>query len=167
MPIRSPRNVYKIAEITVNLDDALGSVDTAPGQTVGGTKRTIYVKMKESIGDYFGLTPLPWNSADYIGVFKAGGSNQGATFRRNIGGYKDASYKLIAVNTFSIGELRRNNNTSPYIRVNKLFKTMSIGLPKGHSVTEVINWLSKMNNFNQIGAIVTPQGRRVAIHADT
>jgi len=164
-PIRSPRQIYKLSTIQVNLDDNATATDTAPTQTVAGTKRPIYIKMKESVGDWLGLKPLAYNSADFTGTFGGSGLNQGANFRRRIGGFRDASYTLIAKSEFTVKELVKQANGS-YSQVDKKVKTISIGFPKGHSVVEVINFLAATGKLSEVIAIRTPAGSRVSISTE-
>lgn len=153
MPIRSPRRLYQIPSITVNLDDDPNATDTP-----GGTVRPIVVKMKESVGDYFGLTPLNWDDVILSGVFGGSGLNQGANYRKTLGGFKDASYTLISETFFSITEKYYEGTVIQ--TPTTLFKTITIGFPKGHSVYEVINWLGGLQNFSNVMAIRTPNGQR-------
>ncbi len=159
MPIKSPRRTYKITQIKQNLDDTPGAIDTAPTETVGGTQRDIYVKMKQGIGNFLGLSPIAYDDPIFTGTFGGNGTNKGATFRRNIGGFRVASYTLIAANKFTIGETVPNNAGGVSI-VNKDFKTITIGFPKGHSVTEVIAWLASTGKLSDIRAVRSPSGRQ-------
>ena len=52
MPIRSPRRLYLVNEITVDLDDDPAVIDKSPSDTTPQTNRPIIVKMKEAIGDF-------------------------------------------------------------------------------------------------------------------
>jgi hypothetical protein len=165
MPVRSPRQIYKITSIQYNVDEAPGT-DAAPAQTEAGQKRPIYVLMKESIGDYLGLTPLAWNAAELTGTFAGSGLNQGAKYRKRVGGYRDGSYTLVAKTTFTIKEIVKGDNGS-YTTRDKNFKSISIGFPKGHSVHEVLDFLATTTKFAQVRAVITPQGRRVSIGAVT
>lgn len=161
MPIKSPRRIYRITQIKTNLDDVVG-IDPAPSKTVDGTTRDIYVKMKEGIGNYLGLTPLAYTDPIFTGVFQGDGLNKGATFRRNIGGFRQGSYTLIAKNTFTIGETIPNNAGGVSI-VSKNFRTITIGFPKGHSVNEIIKWLATTTKLPEIRAIRSPSGHQTDI----
>jgi hypothetical protein len=166
MPIKSPRRIYKITQITRNIDDDPDNVDTAPTQTVQGAKQQIFVKMKEGIGAYLGLVPIAYNDPIFTGVFVGNGLNKGATFRRNIGGFRSGSYTLIAKNTFRIGE-SIPNNTGGITIVNKNFRTITIGFPKGHSVNEVIAWLASTGKLDEIRAVRSPSGRQTDLFTPT
>lgn len=159
MPVRSPRKLYLISQITVNLDDDSDATDPP-----GGTVRPVIAKIKEGIGDFLGLTALAWNDPIFTGTFGGSGLNQGAAFRRNLGGFRVASYTLISSSFFTIGERYYNEETGLLVVANKQFKSVSIGFPKGHSVNEIISWLAQTANFNQIAAIRTPAGRRIDIN---
>jgi hypothetical protein len=165
MPIRSPRRFYKVnvSLIKRDNDDAPDVVDKLPGDTTPQTTRAIVVKMKEGIGDYFGLTPAAWDDPIFNGVFKGNGLNKGANFRRNIGGYKDAAYTLIANELFSIKEKYYDKDLlgKPVLETpTTKFKTITIGFPVGHSVNEVIKWLATLDNFDTVLALRTPAGKR-------
>jgi hypothetical protein len=160
MPIRSPRLIYEIDVITRNLDDDPAAIDTAPTQTVDGTVSNIYIKMKKAIGDYFGLEPLASNDPVFNGVFGGDGLNKGSSYRRNIGGFKAASYTLKAKTTFVLEEEYYDSIQGTVIQTNKAFRSMSIGFPTGHSVYEVFFWLNSLTNNDKIAAVVTPEGNR-------
>ena len=161
-PIRSPRRLYEIEEITVNFDDVPDAIDPP-----GGTVRNIFVKMKEAIGEYLGLEPIGYNDPRLIGTFGGNGLNTGSLYRRNIGGFRVASYTLIAESKFSLTEKFFNKSNDVYTEEVNQFKTMSIGFPKGHTVHEVVTWLGGLNNFSQIRALRTPAGRTVDLYDPT
>jgi|GEM_PF-5749031 len=135
MPIRSPRRLYEIETITENLDDNPDAIDTAPGQ-----------------------------NPRMVGVFKGNGLNTGSQYRRNLGGFKVASYTLIAKTFFVINEQYYDNVNGILVEATKKFRTMSIGLPKGHSVHEFITFLGGADNFENILALRTPAGRRIDLY---
>ena len=164
MPIRSPRVLVEIETITSNLDDNPDAIDTAPDQTADGLKRNLFVKMKKGIANYLGFDPVAWNDPRMLGVFGGNGLNQGSEYRKNIGGFRVASYTLISKATFQIEEEYFDDNTGVYTIATNPFRTMSIGLPKGHSVHEFITTLAGANNFDNIAAIRTPAGRKIDIY---
>jgi hypothetical protein len=159
MPVRGRRRLYLIDAITANLDDNPGATDTP-----GGTTRPIIIRMKKAVGDYFGLEPLLFNDPLFTGTFGGEGLNQGATFRRRLGGFKDAVYKLIAETSFDLTEQIFEADGSSTTE-NRSYRTLSIGFPKGHSVTEVIDWLASLNNFDQINSIVSPAGYKTDLYS--
>lgn len=161
MPIRSPRAVYLIKGMNTNVDDDPNVIDNLPGGIEPKTVRPVYCKMKRSIGNYFGLTPLASDDILFQGTFGGNGLNKGYKFQKNIGGFKEASYKLIPLSTFTINELVLDKNTGTYIVTPKNFRSMSIGFPKGHSVTEFLTWLASLTGSAQVRAIVTPKGRKI------
>ncbi len=164
MPIRSPRRVYKIEQIRFNLDDNPEAIDQAPDETILGQSRFIYAKIKEGIGKWLGLTPLDYDDEAYRGVFQGHGLNAGSLYRRRIGGFRVASYKLIANSAFNIEEkYYKDGEKTPTIAF-KQFRTMSIGFPKGHSVWEVVNFLGSTGKIGDIRAIVPPAGHAVDLH---
>ena len=157
-PIRSPRRIYKIEQIKVNKDDNPDGVDQAPGETVNGTSVFIYAKIKEGVGKFLGLEPLPYDAPEFRGVFKGDGLNKGSIYRRRIGGFKVASYKLLPYGLFNIEEsFYGKSDGLPKTETNQ-FKSISIGLPTGHSVWEVIYWLGQIGKIPEIRAVVTPSG---------
>ena len=162
MPVRGSRRLYLVDQIQVNLDDNPDGTDEAPAQTEGGSKRPIIAKIKEPIGNYFGLTPLDFDDAIFDGVFngKEGSGNRGSKFRRRLGGFKVASYKFIAKTEFEITELVVNPDGA-YGEVTAFFKSVSIGLPKGHSVNEVIEWAKTFSNLENVRTLVTPKGHGI------
>lgn len=160
MPIRSPRRLYLINEITVDVDDDPNVIDKSPGDTTTQTTKPIIAKIKESIGNYLGIEPLAYNDPIFTGVFGGEGLNKNATYRRVLGGFRDASYTLVAETNFEIVE-QFYNNQGEYTTETNNFKTMSIGFPKGHSVTEVIAWLETTDRLSDIRSIITPAGHKV------
>ena len=164
MPIRSPRVLVEIETITKNLDDNPDAIDGAPDLTVNGTVQNIFVRMKKGIAEYLGFEPIAWNDPRLVGTFGGHGLNLGSQYQRRLGGFRVASYKLIAKSQFLILEEYYNKLTKEYEFETGAFRTMSIGLPTGHSVHEFITTIAGSNNFDQIAAIVTPAGRRIDIY---
>ena len=167
MPVRGPRFVYRITLIRVPNDDQLATID--PAITTGAnvqTSRDAYVKMKRSIGDWLSLLPISYNDAIWTGTFAAGqtgATNTGTIFRRRVGGFKEASYKLTARTRFVIPELVRQQDGN-YIQVNSPFRSISIGFPKGHSVTEIINWLATTPRIGEISTVTSPSGASTPVY---
>jgi hypothetical protein len=159
MPVRGRRRLYLINTITVNVDDNPNATDGP-----GGTIRPIVVKMKKAVGDYFGLEPLLFNDPIFSGTFGGEGLNQGAEYRRRLGGFKDAAYKLIAETSFDLTEQIFAPDGSS-TNENRSYRTLSIGFPKGHSVTEVIDWLASLTNFDQINSVVSPAGYKTDLYS--
>ncbi|MEL6494096.1 MAG: hypothetical protein AAFQ41_03105 [Cyanobacteria bacterium J06623_7] len=164
MPIRSPRILVEIETITRNLDDDPTVIDEAPGQTENGLKTNLFVKMKKGIAEYLGFEPMAWNDPRLLGVFGGHGTNLGAQYTRRLGGFRVASYTLISKSVFNIREEFYDADTGLFVDQTSPFRTMSIGLPTGHSVHEFITTLSGANNFEQIAAIRTPAGRKIDIY---
>lgn len=163
MPIRSPRGVYLIKGMNVNKDDDPDVIDNLPGGAEPKTVRPVYCKMKLAIGNYFGLTPLASDDIAFQGTFGGKGLNTGSKFYKNIGGYREAAYMLIPTKTFAITQIVLNKATGEYVNVIKNFRSMSIGFPKGHSVTEFIAWLTPLTGSANVRAIVTPKGRKIEL----
>lgn len=145
MPVRGPRKLYKIDDITVG-EDASG---------IGG--EAVYCKMKEPIGDFFNLQPLPWDASELLGTFEGTGANAGYTYVRRIGGFRHSSFKIVAKTSFLISEQIRQEDGS-YNIAQRQFKTLSIGWPKGVSVHEFVYWIGGTNRAGEISQIVSPRG---------
>lgn len=157
MPIRSPRRLYLISKMTRDVDDDPNVIDKLPGGSTTETTRPVIAKIKESIGDWLGFSPLAYDDPLFTATFGGSGLNQGAVYRKRFGGFKDASYILVAKTNFLIKE-KFYDDSGVYQEETNSFKTMSIGFPKGHSVTEVINWLELSEKLNNIRRVITPAG---------
>lgn len=158
MPIRSPRKVYLLE----------GFTKPTEGNPEGSS--AVYVKMKKSIGDFLGMTPLPYNDPAWTGVFAGETGNGGATYRKRLGGYRAASYKFKAVSLFSITEYyleKQTDGSYEYKTAAADFQSFSIGFPKGHSVSEVVTWIGNTDVVDQIEQIITPAGASIDISADS
>lgn len=161
MPISSSRKIYELTEFMVNLNDNPDAIDAAPSETEGGTMRPIFVKIKEAIGNYLGLTPIPVNDARFTGTFGGEGTNKGSKYRRNLGGFREAAYTLVAKTVFRVTERKPNQAGAGFVESIGEFSTMTIGFPKGHTVHEFVNFILSVPNADQISAIITPAGRRI------
>lgn len=167
MPIRSPRRIYQIQDITKNVNDDPNAIDAPLDEDPNGSEVFIFAKIKQGIGDFLGLTPLQWDDAIFRGNFKEEGDalNRGASYHRNIGGFRVGSYKLIAETKFRIKEQYYSPVDNVFTETIGEFKTMSIGLPKGHKVWQVKRWLGGLENFDQIRAMVTPKGHLIDLYS--
>lgn len=164
-PIRSPRRIYLIPTMARNVDDADDIIDNLPGGAEPKTTTQVYAKMKESIGNYLGLTYLPYSAPDFEGEFKPGGLNAGYKFRRRIGGYRFASYTLLPVTTFELVEIVYNKATKTWTTIPNNFASMTIGFPVGHTVTTFIGFLGTTSRIPNIARVITPSGVGVDISA--
>lgn len=175
MPIRSPRKTYEIKTITRNLDDHPDRIDSPTDELPGNTDESIFVKIKLGIGDYLGLDPIAWNDPRLLGTFKTddvdainpaqkGATNAGVTYHRNIGGFKQAAYTLIPVETFEIEEDFYDRASDKRVTAKKKFQSMTLGFPKGHKVWAFKYWLAAQENFETIRAFVTPAGKRINLN---
>lgn len=151
-PVRSPRLLYKIAGVTIDRDGA-GT----------GVAEPVIVKMKESHGRLLGLSPIDSNDPIFYGTF-ATGPNAGKTYLRNLGGFREASYRLVARNGFSVTEIFFDASNNRVERLVKK-KSVDIGFPKGHSANEIVSWLRGLPVADEIDAVIMPSGRRFAFHA--
>lgn len=157
-PIRGNRKIYKIDLIQANVDDNPAIIDNLPAGTEVKTTRSIFVKIKVPIAEWLGLTPLAYNDPLFTGTFAGNGLNKESKFRKRIGGFKEASYTLIADTFFQVNEQVVDLETGVVTRPLKNLKTMTIGFPKGHSVTEVIAWIASTGKLSEIRAIRSPSG---------
>lgn len=147
-PIRSPRSLYRINAVT------------RPGPN--NTEIPVLCRFKRSVGDWLGLIPVRYDDPIFNGTFTGTGLNQGARFRKRVGGYRAASYVLVARTQFVVQELVLQPNGT-YQPVPKSVRTISLGFPSGHSVTEIVEWLGGLSRVDEIDAIVTPAGSRIAL----
>lgn len=167
-PIRGPRALYKLDLITRPVDDNPTGIDPATG--TGGTTQPLYVRMKEPIGDWFGLKPIAWDDPILIRTFDAtpkqtGATNAGAKYYGKKGGYRAGSFKLVAKTVFNIGEIVLGDNG--YSTVQSQFRAFSIGFPTGYTVHEFLSWLKTTSRITQIRSVVTPHGRTIHIGSAT
>ena len=165
-PIRSPRKIYLVTGMTSNVDNAPG-IDNLPTGTETDTTKPLYVKMKKSIGDWLGLTPIASNNPIFTGTFAGEGLNKGTTYRKKVGGFRAGSYTLIAETIFTVKEIVVNSETGAVTNPEKKVRTISIGFPVGHSVNEFIAWISSTSRAGEIAAIRAPSGARTDISVGT
>ena len=86
--------------------------------------------------------------------------------RKRIGGFRVASYTLLATTQFDITEYIKKDDGS-YGTATKKFRSISIGLPRGHSVNEFITFLVAAGKTANIRGIRTPSGRTIPVYAST
>lgn len=152
MPIKGARKLYKIPEITV-------------GENAAGTGgRAIIAKIKEPVAELLGLTEIPYNDPDLIGTFSGTGPNAGFKYRKRLGGYRQASFKIVAKTEFEVLEQIRDESGDTILSEKK-YKSISIGFPKGVSVREFVNWIGSKAIVSQVSYIVTPSGSSVPMGA--
>lgn len=154
MPVSGPRKLYELPEIKVG-ENASGA---------GG--ESIVVKMKEPIAKWFGLTPIAYDDPIMRGTFAGTGPNAGYTYVRQLGGYRFESYTIVANTSFFVTERIRLplGFGAPIL---KTYRTLSIGLPKGASVHEFIDWLASTDKISKISKLITPRGRSIGLSGDT
>jgi hypothetical protein len=122
----------------------------------------VLCKFKRTVGEWLGLLPVDYDDPIFEGVFTGSGLNQGAKYRKRLGGYRAASYILVAKTQFTVQEYVRQQN-GDYAKVPKRVRTISLGFPTGHSVNEIVKFIGKNAKADEIDAIITPSGSRVAI----
>ncbi|MEH2320114.1 hypothetical protein [Nostoc sp.] len=116
--------------------------------------------MKESIGNWFGLTP----TFPLVGVFKKDNStptntNAGAKFTKRAG-FRFVSYIFLLMPGTKITQPDKGNVTTT---TDRLMTTISIGFPRGvksehTAVHSLITFILKSNRFGDIMGIITPSG---------
>ena len=161
-PIRSYRLLYKIEGMTSNNPNPGDDIPNLPGVIDAPIKKPIYCLMKRSVGDWLGLTHVPWDAAEMEGTFAGEGGNKGSKYRKRLGGFRVAAYTLVAVNRFSINEYVAQSNGDIDVVPGK-FRSLSIGFPRGHSVTEFVAFLKGTTRIAEIALIRTPSGRSIGI----
>lgn len=165
MPIRSPRAVYLIKGMNSNVDDDITIIDNLPGGSEPKTFKPVYAKLKIAIGELLGLVPLSSDDIAFQGTFKGNGLNKGLKYYKNVGGFRNASYTLIAKTQFTVNERVYTKATKMYTIVPGNFASISIGFPVGHSVSEFLAWIKTTSQIAAIRAVITPKGRRIDIGA--
>jgi hypothetical protein len=170
MPIKSYRLLYKITQMSRAVDDNPSGVDPGAGGTPAQTTKPLYCLMKKSIGDFLGLVPLEWNAPELTGTFKVStatgetvAGNEGTKYRKRLGGFRVASYTLVAITQFDITEYVKNQATGAITTSQKKYRTISIGFPTGHSVNEFVNFIVSTGKASQISGIRTPAGRLIPV----
>ena len=170
MPIKSYRLLYKLTSITSAVNDNPSAVDPGAGGTPAQTTKPLYCLMKKSIGDFLGLTPLAWDAPELTGTFKVStaagetvAGNEGTKYRKRLGGFRVASYTLIAITQFDITEYVKNPTTGAITTTQKKYRSISIGLPTGHSVNEFIAFIVATGKASLISGIRTPAGRLIPV----
>lgn len=166
MPIKSYRLLYKLEGITDLEPEPPDGIPDLPGTTPVKVIKPIYCLMKKSIGDFLGVVPLEWDAPELTATFGGNGTNKGSLYRKRVGGFRVASYTLVAVGKFTINEYVTQADGSIQPQP-KLFKTISIGLPSGHSVNEFVKFLKTRGVIDQVSAIRTPAGRSIPVSIGT
>lgn len=142
---RSNRLVYKIDEITVNRGTAAAPV-----------LEPIVAKLKKSHADFLGLIPLASDDPLWTGTFQGSGANAGKEYLRQLGGFKENPFTLVAKTEFSL----TTNTDDPQVTETTMWKTITVGLPKGATMLEFKNWIDTLAIRDQVKAIISPRGRR-------
>lgn len=163
MPIRSYRLLYKVEGMTSNNPNPGDAIPNLPGVVDPPILKPIYCLMKRSIGEWLGLVPLPWDAEELTGTFGGNGGNKGSKYRKRLGGFRVASYSLIAVDRFTINEYVPVKDSNEIQVIPGQFRSLSIGFPKGHSVTEFVTFLKTTSRIAEIALVRTPSGRSFGI----
>lgn len=145
--VRSERRLYKIPEIEVNRGTAADPV-----------LEPIIVKMKRTHGELLGLTPLLQDDPLWIGTY-ASGPNQGESYQRNFGGYRELPFTLVAETEFDLESNLADGTGTETTQ----WKSITIGFPAGATVNKVFSWIIELEAVSQIAALITPSGRRIPL----
>lgn len=149
--VRSSRVLVKINEILVKR-----------GTGSSATQEPVIVKMKDSHRVFLSILKLDGDDPILQGTFGGEGGNAGKKYLRNLGGFRERAFTLIAKTSFLMEDTLRNADGTNTVSL-KPFRSIDIGFPKGVSVVEVYNWLRGLDAdvVSQISYIRTPNGRRV------
>lgn len=161
-PIRSYRLLYKIDGMTSNNPNPGDAVPNLPGVVDPPILKPIYCLMKRSVGDWLGLVHVPWDAEELTGTFGGESGNKGSKYRKRLGGFRVAAYTLVAVDRFTINEYVPQPNGDIDVIPGK-FRSLSIGFPRGHSVTEFVNFMKTTTRIPEIALIRTPNGRSIGV----
>lgn len=149
--VRSSRVLVKIDAIKVKR-----------GTGASASQEAVVVKMKDSHRVFLSLVPLDGDDPILQGTFGGSGPNAGKKYLRNIGGFRERSFTLVAKTSFQMEDTVKNKDGTNTVSL-KPFRSIDIGFPRGVSVIEVFNWLRSQDPdvVAQISYIRTPAGRRV------
>lgn len=149
--VKSSRVLVKIDQIKVKR-----------GKGATATQEPVIVKMKDSHRVFLSLPQLDGDDPIFQGTFAGSGPNTGKKYLRNLGGFRERSFTLIAKSSFQMEDTTRNPDGSNTVTL-KAFRSISIGFPRGVSVVEFFNWMRGLDTdvVSQISYIRTPNGRRV------
>lgn len=149
--VKSSRVLVKINEIKVKR-----------GTGASATQEPVIVKMKDSHRVFLSLLTLDGDDPILQGTFGGSGSNAGKKYMRNLGGFRERSFTLVAKSTFKMEDTVKNPDGTNTVTL-KPFRSIDIGFPKGVAVVEFFNWLRSLDPdvVNQISYIRTPNGRRI------
>ena len=166
MPVRSYRLLYKIEGITNTVTAPPDAIPDLPGTTPEKIIKPVYCLMKRSIGDFLGIVPIDWDNPELTGTFAGEGGNKGSKYRKRLGGFRVASYTLVAIDRFTLNEYVQQEDGSILVTPGK-FRTISIGFPNGHSVNEFVDFLKGTGVIGQVAKIITPNGRSIGVSTGT
>lgn len=145
MPVKGSRKLYKIPQIQVG----------AAADGTGG--RPIIARIKEPIGNFLGLTAMPYNDPEFIGTFAGTGPNSGYKYIKRLGGFRYKSFTIVSKRRFIINEVRFDP-LGVAIILPKLYASLSIGFPAGVTVRQFLNFLASTSILGQVDYVVTPSG---------
>lgn len=156
MPIRGDRILVKIPEITVKRTNAEGQETEVP----------IVAKMKRGVAEFLGLEELDPLDPEMFGEFGGAGSNAGARFYKNVGGFRDESYTFVAHGKFTITEYFFNEQDE-WTNEESEFKSCSVGFPRGHTVNEFIDFVRgrEQDVQDKIRRLRFPSGRSISYNS--
>lgn len=152
-PIRSPRRIYKIA-------DLVRRKDTSEGGT-GSTIKDGIINMKVSVANLFGNTIEELAYDDPLWYYEREIAGDIIQFRKNLGGYRFKQVKLIKYAGFDIVEKVLNKEEGTYTDETNKFRSFTVGLPSGSSFDRFLTFLEGTDLWESIDKIYSPDGKAV------
>jgi hypothetical protein len=144
-PLKGPRELVQINQITEKDSD--------------GNYQPVIVAMKRGIREFFGLDRLPADDPILYGEY-ATGPNAGLTYRKRLGGFRQASYTIHFAGNVEINEYSFENGT--WTESTRQMQSITFGLPKGHSTHEVLSFIEQTvvatNGSENLRKLRTPEG---------
>lgn len=154
-PVRSPRRLYKIPNLVRRKASA-----TETESTVGDG----FVLMKQSVADWLGDTCKELDYDDPLWFYTRTVGGQEVQFRKNLGGYKSKNITLTALNGIELQEYILDPETGDYSTEPMSFRSITIGLPAGASMSRMIAFLATTDKLSQIDKIVTYDKRAIYVN---
>lgn len=154
-PIRSPRRIYKIPQLVRRIT---GEGESATSEVGDG-----YVNMKKAVAELFGDSLEELSYSDNVWYYTRTINGQEVQYRKNLGGYKFKQVKLFAYAGFDVNE-QYYNDEGELTTESTNFKSITIGLPSGASLSRFLGWLELTDFFTSIDKIITPDGKPIFVN---
>jgi len=144
-PLKGQRELVKINQIT--------------RKDKNGNNVAVIAEMKRGIREFFGLDVLPADDPILYGTYQAG-PNQGKTYRKRLGGFRQGSYTIEFAGDVSVNEYEFQNGS--WTQTSRQMKSVTFGLPYGHSTHEVLSFIEKTivanSGSDNLSKLRTPEG---------